>query len=263
VDESSMTKEVLQLYKMQQELYELLEGDSIHPGCWAMTDRYTPELRLRKGMHVLEAGSNIGTTALRFVEENGVLVTGVDVNMGLVLRARARARARGLENFVTFHNASLTDVPEPDAKFDALFSEAVVGHVADRDKAIGQFARLLKPSARIVLTDMIAPDGMTDYIQEEFCAKFAAPPLVTTQLYADLFEKHGFEDFAVMDLTIENARALENELTYYDDKDLRTYAEAAFGEQFFYGVKYALETMAKLLRTRTTNWIAVLGTRSE
>lgn len=46
----------------------------------------------------------------------------------------------------------ITNIPEPDASFDAVLCSEVFEHLPDPLKALDEFARLLKPSGRLILT---------------------------------------------------------------------------------------------------------------
>lgn len=46
----------------------------------------------------------------------------------------------------------ILDIPEPDSSFDAILCSEVLEHVPEPTKVIGEFARLLKPGGRLILT---------------------------------------------------------------------------------------------------------------
>jgi SAM-dependent methyltransferase len=46
----------------------------------------------------------------------------------------------------------ITNIPEPDASFDVVLCSEVLEHLPDPLKALDEFARLLKPSGRLILT---------------------------------------------------------------------------------------------------------------
>jgi SAM-dependent methyltransferase len=46
----------------------------------------------------------------------------------------------------------ITAIPEPDASFDAILCSEVFEHLPDPLKALDEFARLLKPGGKLILT---------------------------------------------------------------------------------------------------------------
>jgi ubiquinone/menaquinone biosynthesis C-methylase UbiE len=64
--------------------------------------------------------------------------------------AVARENLRGADN-VSFHNASVGDIPLPDASLDFAFSLGVLHHVPDTAAAIRSVAAKLKPGAPFLL----------------------------------------------------------------------------------------------------------------
>ena len=46
----------------------------------------------------------------------------------------------------------ISAIPEPDASFDAILCSEVLEHVADPTRALDEFARLLKPGGKLILT---------------------------------------------------------------------------------------------------------------
>jgi len=48
--------------------------------------------------------------------------------------------------------SDITAIPEPDASFDAILCTEVLEHIPEPTKALDEFARLLKPGGKLVLT---------------------------------------------------------------------------------------------------------------
>jgi ubiquinone/menaquinone biosynthesis C-methylase UbiE len=92
--------------------------------------------------HVLDVGAGTGSFALRIAAETGAAVTAVDSGPSMV----ALARAAGVDASV----ADARALPLPDAAFDCVVANWMLYHVRDRDRAIAEVARVLRPGGVFV-----------------------------------------------------------------------------------------------------------------
>ena len=83
----------------------------------------------------------------------GGRIVGIDVSRELIERARAAAIAAGAD--VEFRVANVTDLPFPDATFDAARSERVFQHLtaAERAAAAAELLRVVRPGGIVQLSD--------------------------------------------------------------------------------------------------------------
>ena len=82
-------------------------------------------------------------------------VIGVDFSLPMLELARDKARARGAD--VRFEVADATDLPFPDAGFDAATVAFGVRNVGDLDRALGEMARVVRPGGRVVVLEITTP----------------------------------------------------------------------------------------------------------
>lgn len=101
-----------------------------------------------RGRDVLEAGCGIGTDAMRFAR-GGAAYTGVDLSPTALDLARRRARQEGVA--ARFVEASVAELPFPDASFDLVYSNGVIHHTPETAQAIREFHRVLRPGGRAVV----------------------------------------------------------------------------------------------------------------
>lgn len=100
---------------------------------------------LASGMRVLDCGCGPGTITLDIAERiDPGPVVGIDMSQAQVDLATRSAAARGLVN-VEFRQGNAYALPFPDASFDAVFSHALLEHLAEPPRAIAEFGRVLKP----------------------------------------------------------------------------------------------------------------------
>jgi len=65
----------------------------------------------------------------------------------------------------------ITSVPEKDASFDVILCSEVLEHVPDPTKALDEFARLLKPGGKLILTVPFA--SLVHFAPYHFCTGFS------------------------------------------------------------------------------------------
>lgn len=65
----------------------------------------------------------------------------------------------------------ITAIPEPDAAFDAILCSEVLEHIPDPTKALDEFARLLKPSGKLILTAPFA--SLVHFAPYHYCSGFS------------------------------------------------------------------------------------------
>lgn len=65
----------------------------------------------------------------------------------------------------------ITAIPEPDAAFDAILCSEVLKHVPDPTKAVHEFARLLKPGGKLILTAPFA--SLAHFAPYHYCTGFS------------------------------------------------------------------------------------------
>lgn len=114
-------------------------------------------------MTVLDCGCGPGTITISLAAQvPESMFTGIDLSQDQVDRASASAMDQGISN-VHFESGSVYELPFPSDSFDAVFSNAVLQHLADPVAAIGEFRRVLKQNGVLALRapvhnlDMIHP----------------------------------------------------------------------------------------------------------
>lgn len=102
---------------------------------------------------VLEVGCGAGAMAERVRDELGAQIVATDTSERMV----ELTRQRGLEA----HVADVQELPFGDGEFDCVFAGWVLYHVVDRERAISECARVLRPGGRFVAATL-ADENMSD-----------------------------------------------------------------------------------------------------
>ena len=85
--------------------------------------------------------------------EAGVRLTAVDLSPGMLRHARARAAE--LDLAVDVREADATSLPFADASFDTVVCTLAVCAIGDRDAALDEMVRVLRPGGTLLLLDHV------------------------------------------------------------------------------------------------------------
>lgn len=150
---------------------------------------------LQSDMDVLEIGCGTGTTAIAHAPYvKHILAT--DLSPRMIEIATEKAKAAGIDN-VTFAASSVDALDVPDASIDVVMAHNVLHLLEDRDRAIVDVCRLLKPGGAFVTSTACLGDMV-------FLLRLLVPvgrflrlfPLVKSFSVAELrdsFERAGFD----------------------------------------------------------------------
>lgn len=120
------------------------------------TEATVAALALRTGESVLELGPGPGRLLLRAARQVGPegLAVGLDIQRGMVERLRTRAQREGVVNVETLvGDASRTALAS--GQFDVVYLSTVLGEVPDREAALAECFRLLRPGGRLSVTEIV------------------------------------------------------------------------------------------------------------
>jgi len=151
----------------QSELYAEIRreafGEDIGQNSWLTAselDKFVGWLDLAPGKTLLDVACGAGGPALCVAAITGCSVAGVDVHEQAIATANALAAERGLTAVADFRVADgAAPLPFPDAYFDAITCIDAINHLQERQRVVGDWARLLKPGGRLLFTDPTTVTG--------------------------------------------------------------------------------------------------------
>lgn len=134
---------------------DLAPLDEFHSAGRTATIHGSKALNPQPGMHIIDLGCGIGGAARYLAYHHDCHVTGIDLTPDYIRIADVLTKRTGLSDRCTFHTASATDVPLPDATFDAAISYHAAMNIEDRAAFYREAARLLKPGAAFLTYDVM------------------------------------------------------------------------------------------------------------
>jgi cyclopropane fatty-acyl-phospholipid synthase-like methyltransferase len=144
----------------------LLLGDELHYGLFAtgdedlttatnaLTARMLADGRIEPGLEVLDVGCGTGAPACALVE-HGATVTGITTSAVGVAEATARVTAAGHAGKATFLQRDGMDNGFADESFDRTWVLESSHLMRERDRLLQECHRVLRPSGRLVLCDIV------------------------------------------------------------------------------------------------------------
>jgi ubiquinone/menaquinone biosynthesis C-methylase UbiE len=143
-----------------------LLGDSFHPGGRELTSRLIRQLGVGTGSTVVDVASGRGTSALLLARELDCDVVGVDLSPTSVAAAADAAMQAGLAGQVRFIVGDAEALPLEDASVDGALCECALCTFPDKEAAVSELARVLRPRAVLVLADIVAePERLPDELR--------------------------------------------------------------------------------------------------
>lgn len=112
---------------------------------------------VNSGEQVLDVGCGAGVDTILA----GILTgpagraRGIDMVPEMLQRAQANLKQTDLKN-VTFREASGEDLPFSDDTFDVVISNGVINLIPDKEAALRDIFRVLKPGGRLMVADQMA-----------------------------------------------------------------------------------------------------------
>ena len=133
-----------------------LLGDCFHPGGARLTGRLAGALQVGPGELVVDVASGPGTSALQLARDTGCDVVGVDLSADSVAAATRAAEAAGLSERVRFLQGDAEALPLANNAVDGALCECALCTFPDKATAARQLTRVLKPGARVAISDITA-----------------------------------------------------------------------------------------------------------
>lgn len=108
------------------------------------------------GGRVLEVGVGTGLSLADYGK--GTRIVGIDISEPMLEKARKRVAADGLRNVEALEVMDAEHLTVPDASFDVVVAQYVVTAIPNPERALDEFARVVRPGGEIILTTRIGAE---------------------------------------------------------------------------------------------------------
>ena len=150
---------------------------------------------LKPGETVLDLGSGGGIDVLLSARRVGPTgkAYGLDMTDEMLALAEENKRKSGLDN-VEFVKGEIENIPLPERSVDVIISNCVINLSGDKKRVLQEAFRVLKPSGRFAVSDVVVRGEVPDEIRKnmELWIGCVAGALRDSE-YVDLLQAAGFE----------------------------------------------------------------------
>lgn len=168
---------------------------------------------LHPGEVVLDLGSGAGLDVLLSAKRVGPTgkAYGLDMTDEMLAEARANQGRTGITN-VEFLKGHLEDIPLPDNSVDVIISNCVINLSADKDQALQEAYRVLKPSGRFAVSDIVLTKPLPEKLKQDIMAWAGCiAGALLEQEYKDKLTAAGFTDIEVQETRVYDFAGAEGE----------------------------------------------------
>ncbi|KAA1190075.1 arsenite methyltransferase [Pseudohalioglobus sediminis] len=156
---------------------------------------------LRPGETVVDLGSGGGLDVFLAAKEVGPdgLAIGVDMTAEMIALARANAKKGDYSN-VRFEQAEIESMPIATASVECVISNCVLNLCADKDAALAEVHRILKPGGRLAISDIALKQALPPEYRNEVAAwNGCVGGALTIEENRSALERAGFADVVIQD----------------------------------------------------------------
>ncbi|MBB4286954.1 methyltransferase domain-containing protein [Roseospira goensis] len=182
-------------------LYTDQAGETIKDASRRTVDTMAEQVQLGPDSRVLDIGAGYGGAARRLAALRGCRVHCLNISETQNARNRGLSEEQGLADKITVVHGSFEDVPEPDARFDVVWSQDAILHAGDRELVLEEAFRVLKPGGHLIFTDPMEVDDVPDGVLQPVYDRIHLENLGSVKFYREAAARVGFETVSVTDLT--------------------------------------------------------------
>jgi len=138
-----------QIHSIMEDAYFYVQaeiGITKHPGGWKATKELVKLCHIDDTKYVLVVGCGTGISAVKIAKVFGCRVMGVDISPGMIKNAIKQKN-------IKYKVGDAQKLPFKNNTFDAVISESVTAFPSNKQKAVREYARVLKKDGYVGLNE--------------------------------------------------------------------------------------------------------------
>lgn len=187
-------------------------GITKHMGGYAATDELYRLCKLEEAREVLDVGCGIGVGPVYMVQEIGCKVAAVDVSDKMLDWAKRRAQREGVVDRIEFHKADVRELPFEDNRFDSVIVESVLAFVPDKQAALDELVRVLKPGGYLGLNETFWTEPPPEDLDWEELG--IGPAIILEDNWREMWDQIPLEDKTVKILEIDPKQEVSDRIRW-------------------------------------------------
>ena len=144
------TLQKLDVHQQWNELYLKPEDERFYE---VATDKIVRVLNATDGSLILDAGCGNCQHTVRLAKR-GFRCFSVDFSEEVIKKAESYVQEQALQEQVTLKCEDITNLSFENDSFEYIFCWGVLMHIPDLDKAVAELGRVLKPSGKIIISEV-------------------------------------------------------------------------------------------------------------
>jgi len=194
-------------------------GLTKHMGGLKATRELIELCHIDKDSYVLDVGCGVGITTYYMAKEYGCKVVGIDISEMMVKRSKERAKRKGVEDRVEFRVADAQDLPFKNNLFDAVVSESVNAFMEDKQKAVNEYKRVIKPGGYVGFNEVTWVETPPPELVEYMSRALGGAEFLTSGGWKDLLEGARLTDIVARAYKTTAWRQWANEVKQMNPRD--------------------------------------------
>ncbi len=193
---SSLIKQAKLIGYSEEDIKNIPEVSNMGLGC----GNPVALAKLKEGEIVLDLGSGGGIDvffASKKVGPKGKVI-GIDMTEKMIKKSRETAKKYGYKN-VEFRLGEIENLPVENNSVDAIISNCVINLSPDKEKVFREAYRVIKPSGRIMISDLVTVGNLPDEVKKSFDAwAGCVAGALEKNDYLDKIRKAGFKNVRII-----------------------------------------------------------------